>query len=165
MRDVHVGWASFLAVEVQSLVTNSVLPTPRRAVNGVDPSRIAMLVAVLYRHGGISLLQNDLYISTIAGGQAKEPGCDLAITAAMASAALNKPIAKNVCAIGEISLTGQVRPVPRLEYRLREAQRLGFTKAIVPATQKPLKMEGMTLAPATNLKDALAFLHLAKQRH
>ena len=54
-----------LAVEVQSLVTNSVLPTPRRAVNGVDPSRIAMLVAVLYRHGGISLLQNDLYISTI----------------------------------------------------------------------------------------------------
>lgn len=63
-----------LAVEVQSLVTNSVLPTPRRAVNGVDPSRIAMLVAVLYRHGGISLLQNDLYISTIAGGQAKEPG-------------------------------------------------------------------------------------------
>lgn len=154
-----------LAVEVQSLVTNSVLPTPRRAVNGVDPSRIAMLVAVLYRHGGISLLQNDLYISTIAGGQAKEPGCDLAITAAMASAALNKPIAKNVCAIGEISLTGQVRPVPRLEYRLREAQRLGFTKAIVPATQKPLKMEGMTLAPATNLKDALAFLHLAKQRH
>ncbi|AGW84640.1 DNA repair protein RadA [Bifidobacterium animalis subsp. lactis ATCC 27673] len=154
-----------LAVEVQSLVTNSVLPTPRRAVNGVDPSRIAMLVAVLYRHGGISLLQNDLYISTIAGGQAKEPGCDLAITAAMASAALNKPIAKNVCAIGEISLTGQVRPVPRLEYRLREAQRLGFTKAIVPATQKPLKVEGMTLAPATNLKDALAFLHLAKQRH
>lgn len=55
--------------------------------------------------------------------------------------------------------------MPRLEYRLREAQRLGFTKAIVPATQKPLKMEGMTLAPATNLKDALAFLHLAKQRH
>lgn len=153
-----------LAVEVQSLVTNSVLPTPRRAVNGVDPSRIAMLVAVLYRHGGISLLQNDLYISTIAGGQAKEPGCDLAITAAMASAALNKPIAKNVCAIGEISLTGQVRPVPRLEYRLREAQRLGFTKAIVPVTQKPLKVEGMTLVPVANLKDALAFLHLAKQR-
>ncbi len=94
-------------MEVQSLVTNSVLPTPRRAVNGVDPSRIAMLVAVLYRHGGISLLQNDLYISQNRRRSGEEPGCDLAITAAMASAVLNKPIAKNVCAIGEISLTGQ----------------------------------------------------------
>ena len=153
-----------LAVEVQSLVTNSVLPT-RAAPSWRGSSRIAMLVAVLYRHGGISLLQNDLYISTIAGGQAKEPGCDLAITAAMASAALNKPIAKNVCAIGEISLTGQVRPVPRLEYRLREAQRLGVHESDRSGDPKAVRMEGMTLAPATNLKDALAFLHLAKQRH
>ena len=80
-----------------------------------------MLVAVLYRHGGINLLANDLYISTIAGGQAREPGCDLAIVAALASAAKSKPIPRTTCAIGEISLTGQVRPVPRLEYRLREA--------------------------------------------
>ena len=71
-----------LPIEVQALVTRSVLPTPRRAANGVDSNRIAMLVAVLYRHGGINLLANDLYISTIAGGQAREPGCDLAIVAA-----------------------------------------------------------------------------------
>lgn len=62
-----------LPIEVQSLVTKSVLPTPRRAANGVDANRIAMLVAVLYRHGNVNLLANDLYISTIAGGQAREP--------------------------------------------------------------------------------------------
>ena len=107
-----------LPIEVQALVTTSVLPTPRRAVNGVDPSRIAMLVAVLYRHSKLNLLSNDLYISTIAGGQAKEPGSDLAIVAALARAATSKPIARATCAIGEISLTGQVRPVPRMEYRL-----------------------------------------------
>ena len=108
-----------LPIEVQALVTDSVLPTPRRAVNGVDNSRIAMLTAVLYRHGKLNLLGNDLYVSTIAGGIAKEPGCDLSIVAALASAAKHTPIARTTCAIGEISLTGQVRPVPRLEYRLR----------------------------------------------
>lgn len=153
-----------LPVEVQALVTNSVLPTPRRAVNGVDSNRIAMLVAVLYRHGGISLLQNDLYISTIAGGTAKEPSCDLAIVAALASAALSRPIDRNTCAVGEISLTGQVRPVPRLEYRLREAARLGFTKAIVPVTQKPLHVDGMQLVTVSTLKDALHALGLNKKR-
>lgn len=153
-----------LPVEVQALVTNSVLPTPRRAVNGVDSNRIAMLVAVLYRHGGISLLQNDLYISTIAGGTAEEPSCDLAIVAALASAALSRPIDRNTCAVGEISLTGQVRPVPRLEYRLREAARLGFTKAIVPVTQKPLHVDGMQLVTASTLKDALHALGLNKKR-
>lgn len=81
-----------LPIEVQALVTTSVLPTPRRAVNGVDPSRIAMLVAVLYRHSKLNLLSNDLYISTIAGGQAKEPGSDLAIVAALASAATSNPL-------------------------------------------------------------------------
>ena len=114
-----------LPIEVQALVTRSVLPTPRRAANGVDSNRIAMLVAVLYRHGGINLLANDLYISTIAGGQAREPGCDLAIVAALASAAKSKPIPRTTCAIGEISLTGQVRPVPRLEYRVGRDSAIG----------------------------------------
>ena len=83
-----------LPIEVQSLVTKSVLPTPRRAANGVDANRIAMLVAVLYRHGNVNLLANDLYISTIAGGQAREPGCDLAIVGALASAAKSKAISR-----------------------------------------------------------------------
>ena len=147
-----------LPIEVQSLVTKSVLPTPRRAANGVDSNRIAMLVAVMYRHGGINLLANDLYISTIAGGLAKEPGCDLAIVAALASAAKSKAIARTTCAIGEISLTGQVRPVPRLEYRLREAARLGFTTAVVPTLRKHVTIPGLTIVQADTLKDALGVL-------
>ena len=147
-----------LPIEVQSLVTKSVLPTPRRAANGVDSNRIAMLVAVLYRHGGINLLSNDLYISTIAGGQAREPGCDLAIVAALASAAKSKPIARTTCAIGEISLTGQVRPVPRLEYRLREAARLGFTTAVVPTLRRNVPVPGLVIVQTDTLQDALAAL-------
>ena len=123
----------------------------RRAANGVDSNRIAMLVAVLYRHGGINLLANDLYISTIAGGQAREPGCDLAIVAALASAAKSKPIPRTTCAIGEISLTG-----PRLEYRLREAARLGFTTAVVPTLRKNVAVPGMGVVQADTLQDALA---------
>ncbi|PST46999.1 DNA repair protein RadA [Bifidobacterium callitrichos] len=144
-----------LPIEIQSLVTNSVLPTPRRAVNGVDANRIAMLVAVLYRHGRVNLLSNDLYVSTIAGGLAKEPACDLAIVAALASAAKHAPIARTTCAIGEISLTGQVRPAPRLEYRLREAARLGFTTAVTPRLRKHVTIPGLTIVQVSSLKAAL----------
>ncbi|MBT1175578.1 DNA repair protein RadA [Bifidobacterium sp. LC6] len=151
-----------LPIEVQALVTKSVLPTPRRAVNGVDPSRIAMLTAVLYRHSKLNLLANDLYVSTIAGGQAKEPGSDLAIVSALASAATAKPIARTTCAIGEISLTGQVRPAPRMEYRLREAARLGFTVAVVPPLRKPVHIDGLRLVEAGTLTDALEALGIKK---
>ncbi|NMN02273.1 DNA repair protein RadA [Bifidobacterium panos] len=147
-----------LPIEVQALVTDSVLPAPRRAVNGVDANRIAMLAAVLYRHGRLNLLGNDLYISTIAGGQAKEPGCDLAIVAALASAAKHTAIARTTCAIGEISLTGQVRPVPRLEYRLREAARLGFTVAVVPPMRKRADVAGLRIVEVAHLRDALGAL-------
>lgn len=150
-----------LPIEVQALVTDSVLPTPRRAVNGVDNSRIAMLTAVLYRHGKLNLLSNDLYVSTIAGGIAKEPGCDLSIVAARASAAKHTPIARTTCAIGEISLTGQVRPVPRLEYRLREAARLGFTTAVTPVLRKRVSVAGLNIIQVDSLRDALESLGLA----
>lgn len=152
-----------LPIEVQALVTDSVLPTPRRAVNGVDANRIAMLTAVLYRHGRLNLLGNDLYVSTIAGGIAKEPGCDLSIIAALASAAKHVPIARTTCAIGEISLTGQVRPVPRLEYRLREAARLGFTTAVTPVLRKRVSIAGLNIVQVDSLGDALAALGLASR--
>ncbi len=114
-----------------------------------------MLVAVLYRHGNVNLLANDLYISTIAGGQAREPGCDLAIVGALASAAKSKAIGRTTCAIGEISLTGQVRPVPRLEYRLREAARLGFTTAVVPTLRREIAIPGLSIVQVDTLQDAL----------
>ena len=155
-----------LPIEVQALVTNSVLPTPRRATNGIDSNRLAMLVAVLYRHGKVPLLTNDLYISTIAGGLAKEPSCDLAVAAALASAAFHAPIPRDWAAIGEISLTGQVRPVPRLEYRLREAARLGFTHVVVPKHRrgaKPISVDGITVIEVDSLPRALRALGVKRK--
>ncbi|WP_300768054.1 DNA repair protein RadA [uncultured Bifidobacterium sp.] len=155
-----------LPIEIQALVTSSVLPTPRRATNGVDPNRIAMLTAVLYRHGRVNLLDRDLYVSTIAGGVAKEPSCDLAIIAALASAASGKPLRRTTCAIGEISLTGQVRPVPRLSHRISEASRLGFSTAIVPRGRGGSSAGGtdsstsIRLVEVSTLGDALDALEL-----
>ena len=158
-----------LPIELRTLVTKSVLPTPRRAVNGVDGNRLAMLTAVLYRHGKVNLLANDVYVSTIAGASAKEPACDLAIVAALASAATGTPIARTTCAIGEISLTGQVRPVPQLAHRLAEAARLGFTRAVVPATRSGKRHagsapKGIDLVEVTSLRDALDALGLRNSR-
>ncbi|KAB8294566.1 DNA repair protein RadA [Bifidobacterium avesanii] len=150
-----------LPIEVQALVTSSVLPTPRRAANGVDANRLAMLVAVIYRHGRINMLANDLYVSTIAGGLAKEPACDLAVAAALASATKGVAIRRGMCAIGEISLTGQIRPVPRLEHRLAEAARLGFTRAVVPVSRRrgrPLKVDGLQIVEVNSLRDAFGAL-------
>ncbi|MFD0704281.1 DNA repair protein RadA [Alloscardovia venturai] len=154
-----------LPIEIQTLVTNSVLPAPRRATNGVDTNRLAMLVAVLYRHAGINLLARDLYVSTIAGGAAKEPACDLAIASALASAVSDKPIARTTAAIGEISLTGQIRPVPRMNHRIREAARLGFTTILVPRARHGMTYEnadGVELVQVSSVLDAMRALGLNK---
>ncbi len=155
MRDVHLGRPS--APAHRSAVVGHQIGIADASPCGEwhDTNRIAMLVAVLYRHGNVNLLANDLYISTIAGGQAREPGCDLAIVGALASAAKSKAIGRTTCAIGEISLTGQVRPVPRLEYRLREAARLGFTTAVVPTLRREIAIPGLSIVQVDTLQDAL----------
>ena len=153
-----------LPLEIQALVTSSVLPSPRRTTNGVDYNRLAMIVAVLHRHGRISLLNNDIYVSTIAGGSAREPACDLAIAAALASAAREIPIDRQTLCLGEISLTGQIRPVPRITNRLREAARIGFTRALVPRHRKgspwykeadSRQIGNLDLVEVSSLKEAL----------
>ncbi|MCI1674230.1 MAG: DNA repair protein RadA [Bifidobacterium tibiigranuli] len=151
-----------LPIEVQALVTATALPSPRRATNGIDSNRLAMLIAVLYKHGHVNLLAKDVYVSTIAGGLAKEPACDLAIVSALASAASSRPIARTTCAIGEISLTGQVRPIPRLAHRLAEAARLGFTTAVVPPMRQrsgsAATPTGLRVIEVTSLRNALEAL-------
>ncbi|PZO97105.1 MAG: DNA repair protein RadA, partial [Gardnerella vaginalis] len=149
-----------LPIEIQSLVTNSVLPAPRRAVSGVDANRIAMLTAVLYKHGGLNLLSKDIYVSTIAGAKAKEPACDLAIVASLASAAKNKAVLPLTCAIGEISLTGQIRPASRMEPRIREASRIGYKRAIVCNMRKKISIPGIDIIEVENLREALNALGL-----
>ncbi|MFM6973960.1 MAG: S16 family serine protease, partial [Agromyces sp.] len=120
-----------LPVEIQALVTKSSGPQPRRVVNGVDPSRVAMIIAVLERHAGLSgLSDHDIYVATVGGVQLREPGADLAIALAIGSARSDDPIPHDVAAFGEISLAGEVRPVTASNQRLAEGKRLGFTTSI-----------------------------------
>lgn len=156
-----------MPIEIQALTTETALPAPRRAVNGVDFNRISMLIAVLYKHGGINLLNKDIYISTIAGAQAKEPACDLAICAALSSAATGLSINRTTSALGEVSLTGEVRPIPRIAQRLAEAQRMGFTKILIPAHQNIHKIErfkDIDLIRVATVRSALKELGITRER-
>jgi DNA repair protein RadA/Sms len=119
-----------LPVEVQALIVASNAPQPRRVVNGVDGSRVAMLLAVLERRAGLALSQHDVYVSTVGGIRVTEPGADLAIALAIASAFRDKALPATLAAVGEISLAGEIRQASSMKQRLAEAQRLGFSDVI-----------------------------------
>ncbi|ROQ37218.1 DNA repair protein RadA/Sms [Frondihabitans sp. PhB188] len=119
-----------LPVEIQALIVASTAPQPRRIVNGVDSSRVAMLLAVLERRAGIRLSDADVYVSTVGGIKITEPGADLAIALALASASREKSFPHTLAAVGEISLAGEIRPVSSSKQRASEARRLGFTEIV-----------------------------------
>ena len=119
-----------LPVEVQALVVKTQAPMPRRVVNGVDGSRVAMLLAVLERRGGITLSDHDVYVSTVGGIRLTEPGADLAIALAIASAYKDKAFPTTQAVIGEISLAGEIRSAANGKQRVTEAKRLGFSTVI-----------------------------------
>lgn len=119
-----------LPVEIQALIVPTNAPNPRRVTNGVDPSRLAMLLAVLETHEKIALSKCDVYVSTVGGITLAEPGADLAIALAIVSAAHNKAFPRSLAAIGEISLVGEIRPVTQAKQRVAEGRRLGFTTVI-----------------------------------
>jgi DNA repair protein RadA/Sms len=119
-----------MPVEIQALVVATTAPNPRRVTNGVDSSRVAMLLAVLERRAGLKLSDKDVYVSTVGGARLTEPGADLAIAVAVASAATDKPVSHELAAFGEISLAGEIRPVNAAKMRAAEASRLGFTNIL-----------------------------------
>ena len=119
-----------LPVEVQALIVKSSAPMPRRVVNGVDSSRVAMLLAVLERRSNMQLSTFDVYVSTVGGIRVTEPGADLAIALAIASAFKSKALAATTAAIGEISLAGEIRPASSVKQRVAEAKRLGFSTVL-----------------------------------
>lgn len=119
-----------LIAEIQALVVHSGSPQPRRVTNGVDSSRVAMLLAVLERRAGLSLSDKDVYVSTVGGMKITEPAADLAIAIAIASAAKDKPVALKTAAFGEISLAGEIRGVSNAAQRSQEAARLGHGNVI-----------------------------------
>jgi DNA repair protein RadA/Sms len=161
-----------MATEVQTLVShNPGGGSPRRAVTDLDPARVAMLIAVLIRHGGLPLDRYEVYAATVGGLAATEPAADLAILLALMAAAKEVPIAPSVCAIGEVSLSGDVRRVPGLERRLAEASRLGFTTALVPADHLGELVsgaaEGIRAVGVSTLRQAMAVVrevHEQKRR-
>jgi DNA repair protein RadA/Sms len=119
-----------LMAEIQALVVKTNSPQPRRVTNGVDSSRVAMLLAVLERRAGISLIDKDVYVSTVGGVRILEPAADLAIAIAIASAVSDKPVKPEIAAFGEISLAGEIRAVTNSKQRASEAKRLGHPQVI-----------------------------------
>lgn len=124
-----------LPVEVQALVAKSATPNPRRVTSGVDPARVAMILAVLERRVGVRLHDQDVYVSTVGGVKLGEPAADLAIALAVISAASDRPLPHDLAAFGEISLAGEVRPVTGGPQRAQEARRLGYTRIIDAAAE------------------------------
>jgi DNA repair protein RadA/Sms len=142
-----------LLLEVQALVAPTDLAMPRRVGTGVDPKRLAMIVAVLSRHGGIALGQADVFVNVAGGVRIDEPGADLAVGLAIASAARGVAIPAGTAAFGEIGLTGRLRPAAQAERRLEECAKLGLGVAIVPAATK--KRRGVELQAIDTVRQAI----------
>lgn len=147
-----------LLVEVQALVSPAGYTTPARRASGIDPTRLALLLAVLGRRAGIGLGTHDVYANLAGGLTVSEPGIDLAVALALASSLRDRAIDGRTAVVGEVGLLGELRPVSGLERRLREAARLGFERAIVPAPRgvEPARIEGLRVTPVTSLGDAVA---------
>jgi DNA repair protein RadA/Sms len=145
-----------LLVEVQALVAPTTYGTPRRTAIGLDAGRLALLVAVLARRAGVGLGAHDVYASLAGGLAADDPGLDLAVAIALASTFRDRPVAAGTVAIAEIGLLGELRAVTGLERRLREAARLGFTRALVPSGRgsRPA-MPGMDVVAVGTVREAL----------
>jgi len=148
-----------LLVEVQALVAPQVHGSPRRTAAGLDTQRLALLIAVLGRRAGLNLASHDVYASIVGGLTVEEPAIDLPLALALASALRDRPLAPATVACGEIGLTGELRPINGLSRRLREATRLGFTRAIVPRNawrgEEP-DLSGLTLVRVASLREAIA---------
>ncbi|MFJ7786287.1 DNA repair protein RadA [Streptomyces albidoflavus] len=147
-----------LVAEVQALTVDSQIPSPRRTTSGLETSRVSMMLAVLEQRGRITALgKRDIYSATVGGVKLSEPAADLAVALALASAASDTPLPKNLVAIGEVGLAGEVRRVTGVQRRLAEAARLGFTHALVPAD--PGKVPpGMKVVEVADMGDALRVL-------
>jgi DNA repair protein RadA/Sms len=150
-----------LLAEVQALVAKSTLPSPRRAVSGLDAGRVAMVLAVVERRGRVLLGANDVYTATVGGMRLTEPATDLALALAVASAVEDRPLPGDIVAVGELGLSGELRPVPDLERRLAEAARLGFKRAIVPLGSQPSAW--MDVKPVSDLAQALLAIENIKR--
>jgi DNA repair protein RadA/Sms len=148
-----------MLVEVQALVDQSHLGNPRRVCVGLDPNRLAMLLAVLHRHAGIATYDQDVFVNVVGGVRIGETAADLAVLTATLSSLRNRPLGKDLVVFGEVGLAGEVRPVQRGQERIREAAKLGFKRVLLPAANMPKSREpDIELVPVRRLPDALEAL-------
>jgi DNA repair protein RadA/Sms len=143
-----------LLVEVQALVASAGPGGPRRSAQGVDPGRLAFLVAVLEQRVGVSLAGLDVYVSVVGGVRVTEPGSDLGIALALVSAVSGHALPADLVALGEVGLAGELRQVAQTPRRVAEARRLGFDQLVVPQSA-PSSVEAPVLLRAPTLADAL----------
>ena len=145
-----------LLVEVQALVDDSQLAVPRRVTVGFDPNRLAMLLAVLNRHGGVSTHGQDVFLNVVGGVRVTETAADLPVLLSVLSSFRNRPFPRETVVFGEIGLGGEVRPIPHGEERIKEAAKHGFKRAIVPKANAPRTApSGIEIQPVETLADAL----------
>lgn len=145
-----------LLLEVQALLGPSPGGSPRRTCVGAEQSRVAMLLAVLDRHAGLFVLDQDVFVNVAGGMRLTEPAADLATLLAIASSHRGQALAAGTAAVGEVGLTGELRRVPRLEARLTEAARLGFSRVLVPRMKKRPKVQGIELIEASTVGQAVS---------
>jgi DNA repair protein RadA/Sms len=148
-----------LLVEVQALVDYSQLANPRRVTVGLDQNRLAMLLAVLHRHGGLQVADQDVFVNVVGGVKVTETSADLALITALVSSFKNASLARELVVFGEVGLGGEIRPVPSGVERLKEAAKHGFKRAIVPIANKPKEqIDGMEVIGVSSLGQALEAL-------
>jgi len=145
-----------LLVELQALVDDAHGQGPKRLTVGLDLNRLAMLLAVLHRHAGIACFDKDVFVNAVGGVRIAEPGADLAVTLAVVSSLRNRALPAKHVVFGEVGLGGEVRPVQRGQERLREAAKLGFTKAVVPSANRPKQpIEGLEIIAVDRVAEAV----------
>jgi DNA repair protein RadA/Sms len=131
-----------LLVEVQALVDESPLSNPRRVTVGLEHNRLAMLLAVMHRHAGLALYNQDVFVNVVGGVRVSETAADLAVMLAALSSFRDRPLEQSLVAFGEIGLAGEIRPVPNGQERLQEAAKHGFKKAVIPHANRPKQKIG-----------------------
>lgn len=125
-----------ILVEIQALVSSSALGTPRRTTIGMDPARVALLVAILEKKLGVQLVGHDIFVNVVGGVRLNDPACDLGALMAVASSFLDRPVDTHTVLLGEVGLAGEIRAVGQCEVRLREAAKLGFRRCVIPESSR-----------------------------